>query len=101
MLAGYLLKYWNYPSEEFNSNPIGVIDVRKAVERASPADRTVCPRPRSVCLRIQNGEESVVSYFLTADSMEERQMWQDDINFVIGTLEAWNCLRPNEMVSSL
>ncbi|XP_048518172.1 anillin-like isoform X3 [Dendroctonus ponderosae] len=101
VLSGHLLKYWNYPSEEFNSHPVGVIDLSRAAAQATSAVRSVCPRPKSLLLQIQSREQSVLAYFLTADTLEDKERWKTDINFVIETLECWNCLRGNELVSSL
>ncbi|XP_066147406.1 anillin-like isoform X2 [Euwallacea fornicatus] len=107
VLDGAELKYWNYPSEEFCCSPIGNVSLKLALEPCRPADRSICPRSKSLSLLIKGKEEEeVVNYFLAFDSSEEKKRWLGDINFVIGTLSAWNCqgLDPEkrgDMVSSL
>ncbi|CAG9764863.1 unnamed protein product [Ceutorhynchus assimilis] len=101
VLEGSLLRYWNYPSEEFSCAPIGTIDLANATEKSSAADRCVCPRPKSLCLLIKNTENVVLKYFLSADNLEEKLGWLEEINLVIGTLTVWKCLRSMEKTSSM
>lgn len=100
VLEGSLLKYWNYPSEEFSCKPIGTIDLANATEKSSPADRCVCPRPKSLCLLIKNTENVVLKYFLSADNLEEKLGWLEEINLVFGTLTVWKCLRSKEKTNN-
>ncbi|XP_030759785.1 anillin-like isoform X3 [Sitophilus oryzae] len=92
LLVGSLLEYWNYPSEESSSaDPIGAIDLKNVLEEASPADRSLCPRPKTLLLIVKNNGE-VIHYFLSFDTLEDKEHWYNDINFVIETLRSWGQL---------
>ncbi|XP_076268404.1 anillin-like isoform X2 [Rhynchophorus ferrugineus] len=96
MLEGPILKYWNYPSEESSSDPIGAIDLGQAMEEVIPADRSLCPRPKTLHLLIK-GPDDLIKYFLSADTLEEKEKWFEEISFVIGTLKAWGRIDCTEL----
>ncbi|CAH1111301.1 unnamed protein product [Psylliodes chrysocephalus] len=89
ILDGFLLKYWNYPSDEA-SEPLGEIDVRlTAAEKIVPADRTVCARPRTLALPVSDADGGVKKYFLSADTQSDLLMWESELNFVVQSLMIW------------
>ncbi|KAL1501928.1 hypothetical protein ABEB36_007157 [Hypothenemus hampei] len=101
VLDGTVLRYWNYPTEEHTSDPIGTIDISALIERAESPDRSLCPRPKCLCLLVKNRDNSISRYFLAANSLNDKLRWQNDINFIFDTLEAWNYSQPEQLISSL
>ncbi|CAG9834514.1 unnamed protein product [Diabrotica balteata] len=92
VLEGFVLKYWNYPSEE-SSEPIDIVDIRYCtVEHVALADRSTCARSRTLLLPIKypNG---LKMYFLSADSQAELELWENDINFVVRSLLLWGAMK--------
>ncbi|XP_050294044.1 anillin-like isoform X2 [Anthonomus grandis grandis] len=102
VLDGYLLKYWNYPEEEYTREPLGIIDLSNAAGRITLADRSLCSRPRCLSLQLCYNEGAILQYYFCFDSLEEKNEWMQDMNFVIGTLEDWNCLNKKQfLITSL
>ncbi|XP_050073206.1 uncharacterized protein LOC126561274 [Anopheles maculipalpis] len=52
-MNGFMLEFWNYPQECQEKQPILYIDLVKCInERIELADRSICSRPRTVCIEI-------------------------------------------------
>nr|XP_023018130.1 anillin-like protein 1 isoform X1 [Leptinotarsa decemlineata]XP_023018131.1 anillin-like protein 1 isoform X1 [Leptinotarsa decemlineata]XP_023018132.1 anillin-like protein 1 isoform X1 [Leptinotarsa decemlineata]XP_023018133.1 anillin-like protein 1 isoform X1 [Leptinotarsa decemlineata] len=89
LLEGSDFKYWNYPSEEIAA-PLGNINLCfSKAQKVIPADRTICARPRTLMIPIQN-DTSEKRYLLSADTIEGLKMWENELNFVIKSLMIWN-----------
>ncbi|CAH1116717.1 unnamed protein product [Phaedon cochleariae] len=89
VLESYILKYWNYPSEEVSS-PLGSIDLRCClVQSISPANRSICARSKTLFMPVQHGTD-VKKYLLCADSAADMNIWEKELNFVLQSLMIWN-----------
>lgn len=93
VLEGPFLKYWNYPSDENDREPIGVFDLSDSVtHQITNVNKILCSRPRTFMLQIEL-EGEVVHYFLQADNLVEFEEWKRQLNSVLISLNNWKCLK--------
>lgn len=85
-----LLKIWNDPAD-VDVTPLFKIDLSVAGTTISAADRSICPRPRTLLLEKPNVRLSDKSrrLFLSADTMKEYKDWEEKFNSVLLTLREW------------
>ncbi|XP_056635128.1 anillin-like isoform X2 [Diorhabda sublineata] len=94
ILDGFILQYWNYPSEE-STVPIDVVDLRYCTElKITFADRSACARPRTLYLPLRDYLD-IKKYFISADNLSDLKAWESELNFVVQSLLSWNGLKNN------
>ncbi|KAJ8941352.1 hypothetical protein NQ314_010415 [Rhamnusium bicolor] len=92
VLEGYNFRYWNYPSEETTTSPLGSVDLSNCVEQLiCPADRSLCARPRTLMLPIRH-DQSIKKYLLSTDEFSDMKLWEKELNYVVCVLRIWNCI---------
>lgn len=73
--------------------PLEVLNLKKcATGLVDVAERSLCPRPRTLLLETYEYSgiyKTILRHFLSADSMEEMNMWREKINGVVLSLRAW------------
>lgn len=93
-LDGHFLKYWNYPSDENDKEPIGIFDLSNCTtSKVITVEKAICSRSRTVTLEILSERETVMQYFLQADNMVEFEEWKRQLNSVLNSLNNWKCLK--------
>ncbi|CAG9813339.1 unnamed protein product [Phaedon cochleariae] len=99
VLDGSRIKYWNYPSQENVMEPQGQLDLLQCTtNQLKHVDREVCPRPKTLALKIEEDGSTVKELFLSADSQTELEQWQKQLNLVLEYLRKWkniNCYLEN------
>ncbi|KAK9869104.1 hypothetical protein WA026_002862 [Henosepilachna vigintioctopunctata] len=89
------LRFWDYPG---GKEATRVIEISRCLQRTiSLADKSFCPRPRTLHLKL--GAESVrdgsipSNLYLAADSLEDLRYWSEKLNSVLTTLTLWNAMQ--------
>lgn len=93
VLSSHLLHAWNYPCDEDGVEPLETIDLKKCVNAiVDVADRSVCPRPRTLLLETANAEDPsrFDTYFFQTDTLSEMRTWHDQINKIVSATRTWN-----------
>lgn len=95
-LEGILLKFWNYPQDTGSSvEPIETIDLSRCEQdQVDEADRTLCPRPRTIVIKINDPTSFAMDksrlYFLVTDNKLELRLWMKELNKVLRFIKDWN-----------
>lgn len=98
---GFVLKYWNYPSQQEFVEPIGIIDISYCIASSiTQADRTLCARARTLLLELEymckkTNTHSIRNYYLSADNLEEMDDWKRRLNFALNSLRNWKQMSIN------
>lgn len=114
ILKGNNLAYWKYPDDDKKKEPIGTIDLRHCVTpTVKLVSRDICARPHTfqlISMRPQEKDDrdtlisqsvntiTTTKHLLSADTKEERILWCNRLNDVIGSIRKWDpeALRPIE-----
>lgn len=102
-LRGSELKYFNYPDEIETGIPLGMVDLRTSASgMIKKANRSMCPKPRTLLLETVNLQADVIAdadevpvvirYFLSADTAIEMRSWEDALNSILLSLTKWKCM---------
>ncbi len=102
-LSNYNISYWKYPEDEYRNGPLGIINLNKCLnEKCSILPRDICARKYTIELSILNNDQSpnvesidqnqnkVKRYRLSADTKDQAAEWLTNINFAIANLRLWN-----------
>ncbi|XP_063217461.1 anillin-like isoform X2 [Bacillus rossius redtenbacheri] len=108
VLKGSRLSYWRYPEEEKSMEPLGYIDLNGCItDLIGLVPRSICTRANTFLLEIRRptrpddvdslvmtveSSHTVVRYFLTADTKEERLQWCYQLNKALAMIRAWGAL---------
>lgn len=88
-LRGFNLRYWNYPNEEYVSEPLGDLDLRKCIKFETRQEPSICPKRNKLYLQFNNNPSGVfvTEYYLFADSVVEFDHWENNLSLVYNVLE--------------
>lgn len=88
-LQGFYLKYWNGPNEEIVCEPLGELDLRHCVKIEIRKETSICPKGRNLYLEFNNNtaDTTVTKYYLFADTVEELDHWERNLQKVYDLLE--------------
>lgn len=103
------MRFWNYPDDQDEKDPLEIIDLRWCgSERIEAAPRHLCARNRTLMLETTrtsdpndfnstlmecNVDYTVVRYFLSCDSAQEMNEWSAVLNQVLTSIKSWNVKR--------
>ncbi|XP_018396639.1 PREDICTED: actin-binding protein anillin [Cyphomyrmex costatus] len=99
------LYYWVYPEDEHKKSPIGQLDLEGVITKhVQFTNREKCARPFTFLLEISrpvqpgdtnnlimktDGRETIIEYFLLADTKEEGLQWMSKLNKTLSLIRAW------------
>lgn len=90
------LRLWNDPVER--GKPVETIDLRLCINSfISVVDRSMCARPKTLLLEINNANRRIIRYFLNADSINDMKKWETVFNSVVSSLRLWHCMKCNSV----
>ncbi|KAJ3622024.1 hypothetical protein MTP99_002558 [Tenebrio molitor] len=95
VLDGSNLKIYNSPSEEDLVDGYLKVDlINCPSSEITEAPRTLCNRPRSLMVHINEDGGAVTKYFFMADNSDDLKSWMADLNLVLDLLRNRNTFKP-------
>ncbi|XP_074027412.1 uncharacterized protein [Leptinotarsa decemlineata] len=91
VLDGCKLKYWNHPSEEQVTEPLGEMNLLDAnCHQLQEVKNDLCPWPKrsfALDMKVEGYRQPVRKYFLVSDNVKEFEEWWSQINLVLEYLK--------------